>query len=966
MVDLYSDDYGALRSFISNKRKKGKTFDQISDIFNSMSDEEIQVRIEDYDWPEDAKEVFPELIRLFKEEDESEARSAADTVAICDGSSENDLELIKGNDTKWARYEENIRKKLSLKSVSDIDYSTQRILKRLDVDMVDPSKPPKMLAIGYVQSGKTANMAGLIAKAASTDRPINMVFILSGTIENLRYQTSKRMIKDLTAGKPILNPKEHLDKEPWTNEQLRESLKDNSQLFLNVVLKNSNRLRQLVTYLQNIPKDIKSQLRILVIDDEADQAGVNTNKIAETEKEDLSERKAINRNILYLIRSMNPETGKCDNPPKSLNYIAYTATPYACILSDGRMVSLYPDRAVFLLPTSDEYFGPKQYFGECIESPYDVSPAIIMDPEVDTPIIDEGGTATLPPLLKEAIAWFICGVGIIRKNAEEKGILCNQPVSMIVHTSSKTEEHHTTYMLIDDFINKSDKRDLIEFCKEVYLKYTASTRVDFRGQIVENITKSNFRNVYPDYPLEVQKNGEWVRYDLNDYPLFDDIIPYLDTLLSEKAKPIQKRGSRYHYGMGIHLCEDNSLASLIKNGEDVVLRVVYPDEETWTEKPDFPTAFLIVGGNTLSRGLTLEGLISSYFSRGATYADSLMQMGRWFGFRSGYELIPRVFLSPDSVKAFKDAIDGDEKLREKIEGLGPSWTPRDVAVGISANFKGSRIKGMTATNKTRGAIRESSSYGGAIHENKIEMPCNFDYNRKVLDGFISLLKESEFDYEIRGSKQDKTRYLWRDVPNDIVIKAWLSRYLDYEGGQSDALTEFTKWFQDNNTNYGKTNVALIGTTDRSRGNAYVGPEGTGIIAYPSNWKTNEKEYVNVNFAFGDKDLYIDVDINDPASFTVGFSEVNEAKRSLKGTRLARKLRSMSVESNNPLLLIYPVHATFAKGTPEEKSMESILWSYLMPGMVQKDQYVLRTMLEQLDEMEKSDLEDAMEAAANHE
>lgn len=964
MADLYSDDYGALRSFISKKRKKGKTFDQIEETFNSMSEEDIQERIDEYDWPEDAMEVFPELIRLFKEEDESEARSAGNTIAICDGSNENDLEIMQGNDTKWARYEENLKKKLSIKSVSDIDYSTQKILKRLDVDLEDPSKPPKILTIGYVQSGKTANMAGLIAKAASTDRPINMVFILSGTIENLRHQTSMRMVKDLSAGKPVLNPKEHLDKEPWTNEALREALKDNSQLFLNVVLKNSTRLKQLVRYLQNIPKDIKSQLRILIIDDEADQAGVNTLKITKTEKEDLSERKAINRNILYLIRSMNPETGKCDNPPRSLNYVAYTATPYACILSDGRMASLYPDRAVFILPTSDEYFGPKQFFGECIESPYDLSPAIIRDPDVDMAIGDEDDNAALPTPLKEAIAWFICGVAAIRKNAKEKGILSNQPISMIVHTSSNTEEHHTTYELIDDFLNTSDKSGLIEFCKEVYLKYTAPTRVDFAGHVVENITKSNFRDVYPDYPMEVSKGGEWIDYDLNDYPSFDDITPYINELLSEKAKPILKQGTRYRYGRGIHLCEDNSLVTSITEDENLQPRIVYPDEETWVEKPDFPTAFLIVGGNTLSRGLTMEGLISTYFARCATYADTLMQMGRWFGYRTGYELIPRIFLSPDSVVAFKDAIDGDEKLREKIESLGPSWTPRDVAVGISANFKGSQIKGMTSTTKTRGAIRESSNYGGAIHENKIEMPCNFDHNRRVLDEFLSHLRESGFDYEIRGSKQDKTRYLWRGVPNDTIIEGWLSKYIDYKGGQSNALIDFTKWFVENNSRYGRTNVALIGTTDRSRDNAYVGPNGTDIVAYPSNWKSDEEDYVKVNFAFGDKDLYIDIDVNDPASFTVGPYEVDDAKKSLRGTRLARKLRSISVESNSPLLLIYPVHTTFGKGTSEEKTMESILWSYLMPGLAQKDQYVLRTMLEQMEERERLDLDEAMEAASD--
>ena len=91
------------------------------------------------------------------------------------------------------------------------------------------------------------------------------------------------------------------------------------------------------------------------------------------------------------------------------------------------------------------------------------------------------------------------------------------------------------------------------------------------------------------------------------------------------------------YTNGIHVVEDNSSTRY-----DESARLIYPDTEK--VKGIKAKAFIVIGGNTLSRGLTIEGLVSTYFLRPTKFGDSLVQMGRWFGYRKGYELFPRVWM----------------------------------------------------------------------------------------------------------------------------------------------------------------------------------------------------------------------------------------------------------------------------------------------------------------------------------
>src|SRR5262249_47863709 len=105
------------------------------------------------------------------------------------------------------------------------------------------------------------------------------------------------------------------------------------------------------------------------------------------------------------------------------------------------------------------------------------------------------------------------------------------------------------------------------------------------------------------------------------------------------------------------------------------IRLEYPEDE--------PTIKIVVGGNTLSRGLTLEGVVVSLFGRAASAYDTLMQMGRWFGYRQGYEDLPRIWMTTELEGYFFDLATVDREIREDIkryelEGV----TPIDFAVRI--------------------------------------------------------------------------------------------------------------------------------------------------------------------------------------------------------------------------------------------------------------------------------------------
>lgn len=677
-----------------------------------------------------------------------------------------DVKISVDQNSAWQLYKKSLEKqKWSERSISNIKKSSFEILQHLSMDTKETG-PIKGLVVGNVQSGKTANMAGLMAMAA--DSGFNYFIILSGVIENLRDQTSNRLYKDMnTSGggnlhwqqvnKPSLSST--LPEHDLTQFKLGE--KDRNRYFT-VSLKNKSRLNALINWLSS-DKNKAKQMKILIIDDEADQASVNTNKISE---EDYT---AINKAIRKLVNSKQF---------KAVNYISYTATPYANVLNETSEDSLYPKDFICLLEPSEDYIGPKEIFGmELPESnpSVDIVRAISEEDRERLISLQNGDDEYhLPTSFIESIHWFLLSVSAMR------AIDYRKPISMLVHTSFKIGHHQIIAREIEDYLKylKSNYKKISPKLKELY----ENESLDFkRSHFIESMENYSTKDEVPDYPkweVVEQYLARLIRLEDRE---FVSHIP-----IGEEGEP------KYH--KGIHLVIDNSQAK----ADNQIVRLVYPKKN---QMPSTAPAFIVVGGNTLSRGLTLEGLTTTYFLRTTNQADTLMQMARWFGYRKGYEIFPRVWLDYLALERFRFLAQMNEELRDEIrEFANRGLMPKDYAPRIknSANHQLIRI---TSNNKMQSAAPTAYNFAGFNTQT-----IYFERNESILKDNLKHTKE--FLNQLSMPRIKKGHMVWNGVPSEQV-KQFLNKYHVCPSDiKMSSLPALVKWVEENSINMEKWNIIL--------------------------------------------------------------------------------------------------------------------------------------------------------------
>ena len=175
--------------------------------------------------------------------------------------------------------------------------------------------------------------------------------------------------------------------------------------------------------------------------------------------------------------------------------------------------------------------------------------------------------------------------------------------------------------------------------------------------------------------------------------------------------------------------------------------------------------FIVMGGNTLSRGLTLEGLVCTYFARNVNQADTLMQMARWFGYRHGYELLQRIWMPVLVQQKFELIEEIDEKLKEEFEdfmkkGKSPSlFGPRIMSSSKIARFV------LTSKNKSQNMIACDVDFSGDSYE-----VTQFDNNDDKLNENIRITEE--FLQSLGESKKSDaidSAYVWFGTDSEKVI-----------------------------------------------------------------------------------------------------------------------------------------------------------------------------------------------------
>ena len=801
------------------------------------------------------------------------------TALIYDQKQDNAVTVPSDKYSSWQLY----RKKLlddgfEKETVEEIERATIKILKRLNNNTIETG-PIKGLVIGNVQSGKTANMAALMSMAA--DWGWNMFVILSGTIESLRVQTQTRLFNDLNQqGNIFWRALEHLAKNVDIAQKAQSlHFDDSSKMrYFTVCLKNSTRLKNLIEWAQ-ADKNKQQQMKILVIDDEADQAGINTNHIEE------AERKKINKLICSLVNGKDSNGYEIKTKYQAMNYIGYTATPYANILNEAKEESLYPKNFISVLAVSKEYFGPQQIFGYSSDTidfeGMDIVRTITDDELAIIKNIHDGKALEIPTNLINALVWFLCGVGCMRIWGYKK------PISMLVHTSQKTAHHQNIADLINRWFENTSKKEIIDKAKEVW--YAETSKFSFE----------KFREQYPTYARKEE--------DINKYPDFEAIEKQILILLADGISNIKLDDDgdlKYH--KGIHLCVDNCQNNGIVDGMHV--RLAYPEP---TKMPSPAPAFIIVGGATLSRGLTIEGLVSTFFIRSVGQADTLMQMGRWFGYRKKYELLPRIWMTKKTKEQFVFLSALDQELRDEIQYMEVTGrSPEDYGPKVKTSPKVSFIR-ITAKNKMQSAKPAEMDYSGASSQTYL-----FDNDSKILRKNIEVTQEfisklgKEWTPSNNYQHNNNNSIVWRNISFDCIreyIEAFefqerLSVFNDTKP-LLDWIDQITK-----SGKLGNWNVVVAGKGDDTNG-TWILPNGKVINKVKRSRKRakselEEESVINIGALRDPRDLLADIDIDSIADSEVQKELLDYMKSG--ESKAAMAFRDKAGLETTPQLLIYRV------------------------------------------------------------
>ena len=533
------------------------------------------------------------------------------------------LENFKRTHRKWPfwdRYKNYLQyvKHFNTNVVNEIDDMTDNVLDK----MFDPTTQAvavckKGLVVGQVQSGKTANYTGLICKAA--DAGFNLIIVLAGALEDLRCQTQSRLDEGFLGldtqiarafnsgnnrwiGVGLIDHKSKgLVANSYTTSATKGDFKKSTatstaagfnflstEPMLFVIKKNSRILQNLYNWLQANRHDLDTK-KLLLIDDEADHYSINT--------KDAGERTAINRGIRNLLNLFNQKT-----------YIGYTATPFANIFIDiNDQEDLFPRDFIISLPIPTNYIGPERFFGvnEDVDAADDdkVIPAVTTINDYglyipDNHRKDDVKPQELPNSMKKAIKQFIlnCAIRLVRGQEQQHN-------SMLIHASRYKNWHETITRLVDN---------------------------EFRSY--SNLIKADD----PDF-LEELKNLYEGNDDSCSYKSYRSITEIVKTM------DIGKNDNSI-----FHASWDNVKNELYNAVIKIKVKAINGDsKEELNYSNGHPVSVIVVGGDKLSRGLTLEGLSVSYFLRASKMYDTLMQMGRWFGYRPGYVDLCRLYLSEE-------------------------------------------------------------------------------------------------------------------------------------------------------------------------------------------------------------------------------------------------------------------------------------------------------------------------------
>ena len=592
------------------------------------------------------------------------------------------------------------------------------------------------MVVGEVQSGKTSNYIELICKAA--DAGYKFIVVLTGTTNSLRAQTqlrfdegflgwdtrlnlaldssNKRVGVGTLAGEPLLRAIPSTNADERGDFTLGIANQFNVRLggdpVIMVVKKNGAVLRNLIRWAKSLnpegPMGPISDVPTLVIDDEADFASVNTRPLGTDDDENPT---VINGRIRELLNSFVQSV-----------YIGYTATPFANIFiypdqDAGEFgQDLFPRDFLINLPVPSNHVGPTKVFGLPTGADDDAGPVvglplvrIVNDHDDHIPnvhkrdwVVDE-----LPDTLKRAMRAFILACAARAGRGEE-----GQHNSMLIHVTRFVDVQRRVAELVS-----FELRDL-----QNRIRYGDGNSTH---RIVDEL------------------RAMW----------FEDFVPTYRT--ARELHPELMPGCTEVTWNTVH-------SQLLKCSQRIQVKVINGAAKDALDYWDHPEGMsaIAIGGDKLSRGLTLEGLSVSYYLRASRMYDTLLQMGRWFGYRPGYLDLCRLYTTDELRDFYSHITVATNELREEFDLMADrGMKPSDFGLRVRSHPSGLVI---TAANKMRNGTPMSVSYSADISET-ISFDRDPEVNRKNYERFSRFIAS-------RGAAEPlpSGNRIWHEVSGDDV------------------------------------------------------------------------------------------------------------------------------------------------------------------------------------------------------
>lgn len=566
------------------------------------------------------------------------------------------------------------------------------------------------LVVGDVQSGKTSNYLGLVTKAA--DAGYKVIFILTGTIESLRKQTQQRVEEGFIGwdsfngvavgvGRGDPTPKAFTSRGKdfvgTDNQNTTYKLSNYStEPMIFVLKKNVSVLKKVYSSLRNI-NTTASQTKInypaLVIDDEADNASINTNKPD-------NDPTKINKYIRSLLSLFTRSS-----------YVGFTATPFANVFisydKEDEMLKddLFPRDFIYALKSPSNYCGPKKYF---------------VDKNDNIQFIEDSDENVFP--MKHKKEW------------------------------DGDKLFDSLYEALRTFLLANAIRDIRDVEKNTH-----------RSMLINMSRFTKVQSVIMDI---VQSYVDEVKRNVKQTHKFPKAYALTNPIIKDLKKTFDKQFSSFQYSLD-GVTWDEVFAQLYDAISKIKIVVVNSGKNSsklnYYDNKD-GLRVIAVGGLALSRGLTLEGLMTSYFYRNTSTFDVLMQMGRWFGYREGYDDLCRIWLTKTSYSYYKYIYKSTEALTNDIRTMGlEKRKPEDFGIRV---MNDSIDLGITAANKMRNTMHKviRKSFFGSLFETPY-ISRNLDDVENNIDSTLAFL--NKISKGQRDSKVNQHPY-FRNIKYDDV------------------------------------------------------------------------------------------------------------------------------------------------------------------------------------------------------